>query len=255
MPTPFQMQFDLGLRDINPITVGERSLRPGTCVKPPLFNATTIFLTHRGEGAFQTARGTYAVREGEAFLALPGEEITCLADGGGVWEYAWVGFNGKLAYRFSSLGAVFTPTDQMLRHLHDLRSATVAVGLYLTADLLALYAKLPDGGQGNEMIQKVLDAVKESYMQNLSVQSLALQFQTNGKRLSHGIKERTGMPLRAYITAVRIEHAKKLLEQGVKTTEVSARCGFNSPSNFHKTFTDRCGMTPMRWSRMYAIKK
>lgn len=54
-----------------------------------------------------------------------------------------------------------------------------------------------------------------------------------------------------FVNRYRIEEAKKLKMQhpDMKLSDISARCGYSSPSVFSRTFTAITGVTPSEWSR------
>lgn len=250
MPALFQMKLDLGLEDLNPIVVGEQTLHPASCFRPPMFNATVIYLCRRGCGVFSGNRGDHSVKAGEAFVVLPGEQAVCRAEKGSEWEYAWVGFNGKMACRFSALPPVFTPPPGTLQHLSNSREFSLSIGLFLVGDLLKLYAKLLDKQyQQCEPVQSALDYVEENYMRKIRVDTLSRNIGIEAKYLSTKVKAQIGMSLRSYITQTRIKHAKEYLRQGLGASEISRLCGFSGPSNFNKLFKAHCGMTPLQWMR------
>ena len=52
-----------------------------------------------------------------------------------------------------------------------------------------------------------------------------------------------------YLTAVRVEKAKKLLEEGVSVTEACFAVGFDSLGSFTGLFKRRAGVTPSEYQR------
>jgi AraC-like DNA-binding protein len=58
-----------------------------------------------------------------------------------------------------------------------------------------------------------------------------------------------------YLTHVRIERAKKLLEQGVSVTEACFAVGFDSLASFTSLFKRRVGVTPSEYQRRQLERK
>lgn len=52
-----------------------------------------------------------------------------------------------------------------------------------------------------------------------------------------------------YLTTVRIEKAKELLETGTSVTEACFSVGFDSPGSFTRLFKRRAGLTPSEYRR------
>jgi AraC-like DNA-binding protein len=58
-----------------------------------------------------------------------------------------------------------------------------------------------------------------------------------------------------YLTHVRIEHAKELLEQDVSVTEACFAVGFDSLGSFTSLFKRRAGVTPSEYQRQQLERK
>jgi AraC-like DNA-binding protein len=58
-----------------------------------------------------------------------------------------------------------------------------------------------------------------------------------------------------YLTHVRIERAKELLEQGVSVTEACFAVGFDGPASFASLFKRRAGVTPSEYRRRQLERK
>lgn len=250
MSAPFQMLLDLGLDDLNPIMVGEHCVLPDLHVEPLLFNSVVIHHVRHGHGTLYSRGDSHPVGPGQAFIILPGETASYKADHDDPWEYAWIGFTGKLAYRFSVLPPVFTLPEGAFPHMHDLRNATSAIGYLLASDLFSLYANLLDPQhQERDFAQLIIEHIDKNYMQKLTVENFAQRFNMDRRYLSQQFKAKTGTSIRSYLTQVRMEHAAELLSDGFGTREASILCGFGNTSNFHKMFTAHYGMTPLQWKQ------
>lgn len=73
----------------------------------------------------------------------------------------------------------------------------------------------------------------------------------NRTYLSQFIHREYGCTFYQFVNRYRIEEAQRLkLEQpDIKIGEVSARCGFSSPTVFTRTFTTITGLTPRQWGK------
>lgn len=250
MAAPFQLLFDLGLEDLNPIMVGEHAQLPDRRVDPLLFNSVVIHQVRRGWGTLYSRGAEHRVGPGQAFIILPGENASYCSDHNDPWEYAWIGFTGKLAYRFSALPPVFTLPEGSFPNMYDLRSATSSIGFLLASDLFTLYAKLLDPQyQERDFVQLIMEHIEKNYMQKLTVENFARRFNMDRRYLSQQFKAKQGVSIRTYLTQVRMAKAKEFLDEGYSTRETSALCGFGNTSNFHKMFTSYYGMTPLQWKQ------
>ncbi|MDR1901595.1 MAG: AraC family transcriptional regulator [Treponema sp.] len=65
-------------------------------------------------------------------------------------------------------------------------------------------------------------------------------------------KKKTGMTFVEYIHSVRINNAKKLLQQTrMYVDDICYECGFNTVSFFNRKFREQTGMTPIQYRQNY----
>ena len=131
--------------------------------------------------------------------------------------------------------------------------------LGIKADILRLYFALYAGGlvsrnAAGEHRQDTRMAVSR-YIQDhcaepLSLQTLGRQFHMSPKYFSSWFQKHFFRTFTDYLTAVRLEQAKKLLLDTDADIELIAqRSGFSSGNYFIRTFRRATGMTPGRYRR------
>jgi AraC-like DNA-binding protein len=72
----------------------------------------------------------------------------------------------------------------------------------------------------------------------------------NRTYLSQFIHAEYGCTFYQFVNRYRIEEAKRLKSEypELRAQDVSARCGFSSPTVFSRTFTEMVGVSPREWS-------
>ncbi len=97
-----------------------------------------------------------------------------------------------------------------------------------------------------DFIQKLLNYINDNISDpNLSVEELAAQLFLSRSQLYRKIKAITGQTVNEFIRKIRLERAKKILENG--SSNISEACfsvGFSSPSYFSKCFKAHFGVLP-----------
>lgn len=92
---------------------------------------------------------------------------------------------------------------------------------------------------------EVMDYVKENYKNpDLNISITALHFGITPSYLSSLFKEQTGQNLLEYINHIRIEQAKKLLEEDYNLAEICDQTGFRSSGGLIRVFKKETGVTP-----------
>lgn len=62
-----------------------------------------------------------------------------------------------------------------------------------------------------------------------------------------------GMSPHKYILSLRIEKAKRLLQNGKSVSETAAECGFSSQYYFSSAFKKKCGFSPTEYVKIHGI--
>ncbi|HUX12129.1 MAG TPA: response regulator [Spirochaetia bacterium] len=97
-------------------------------------------------------------------------------------------------------------------------------------------------------VTRTSDYIETHFAEDLSLELLASLTGHSVYHLSRLFKQHTGVNLVEFMTAVRIRHARALLDGGNLTIkEISARTGFSDPAYFARVFHRIEGTTPTRY--------
>ncbi|MBQ8509503.1 MAG: helix-turn-helix domain-containing protein [Clostridia bacterium] len=106
-----------------------------------------------------------------------------------------------------------------------------------------------DGGvAAGETMRRVILWLHRHYTENVTLPGLAAELHLNPNYLSRLFHEATGQTFKQYLTALRLRHACRLLantEQSV--TEICYACGFDSYSNFSRSFRRTYHVSPTQF--------
>lgn len=114
--------------------------------------------------------------------------------------------------------------------------------LHLSDSLIEEMKKRSDSNE----IEEILTFIDENYTDyNLSVQSLADEFSMSYSNFSHFFKNNTGENFTAYVTNLRMQKAKELLQETDEPIRIIAeRVGYANANSFTRTFKRVMKMTP-----------
>lgn len=101
-------------------------------------------------------------------------------------------------------------------------------------------------GSGEKLIDEVIEYIQENYSENwLGLSSIADQFNVTPQYLSSLFKKCRGENLKDYISKIRVEKAKELLESTDLTiTEIAERLGYANDMGITRIFKKHEGITP-----------
>ena len=101
-----------------------------------------------------------------------------------------------------------------------------------------------------QVIQKIKDYVKEHVGEDLSLTTVARQTNLSTNYLSNLFRTETSQKYSDYVTNVRIEKAKQLLQDSeLMVYEVAEICGYNSTKHFISVFKKHTGMAPLQYRK------
>jgi transcriptional regulator GlxA family with amidase domain len=113
-----------------------------------------------------------------------------------------------------------------------------------------LSAALSAQAQSSDRIGELLTWIVEHPNAPLSTSVLADRLDTSERTLTRRFREQTRMTPMEFVAAVRIDHARALLEQtDWPIDRIAARCGFGSIDALQRAFSRRLKSTPREYRR------
>lgn len=235
-------------KDLNPVILGREECKPGKSYGPAIRNYTLIHYVERGRGRLVKNGEVYPVKEGEAFIILPGEVTYYAADRDDPWVYRWIGFDGALGEKYRELPPVITVSDDIFPNLPRGEEYSKVAEYLLAGQLFTMTAELFAAGKHrNHYVRQVKNYIKSSYMLQIKIEQIADDLSIDRRYLSRIFKERTGQTIQEYLISVRMEEARRHLSEGRGVAETAALCGYADVCNFSKMFKRVCGVSPARW--------
>lgn len=109
----------------------------------------------------------------------------------------------------------------------------------------ALEEKATDDSQE---IQKIKRLVEKEYMKDINLGYVAERVHLAPAYVSYIFKRETGQTLIKYITEIRMERARLLLEEDkLKIVQIARACGYENQSYFNRAFKNYFGRTPKQY--------
>ena len=105
-------------------------------------------------------------------------------------------------------------------------------------------------GRQNKKIQLVLSYIDSHLTQKLTIPIIARDCFLSPDYLMHLFKSETGLSLGHYITAKRLQKARRLIAEGRALTAVCYDCGFTNYSTFYRAWKKQYDLSPKRGSEL-----
>lgn len=99
-------------------------------------------------------------------------------------------------------------------------------------------------------IDNIISEIREHYMEDISLTSLAAKYNLSMARLSEMIKEALQVNFSDYIASLRIQRAKELLrDESISIQEIAEIVGYNDYFYFTKVFKKVEGISPSKYRK------
>ena len=100
-------------------------------------------------------------------------------------------------------------------------------------------------------LSPITDYVEKNFNTKIKIDEIAKTTNYNKYTLCNHFKKVTGQTLIDFISFVRLQKAKEMLENSQKTiSEIAYDCGFSSIQYFNKFFKSKVGCTPSKFKRL-----
>ena len=243
----YVIECGLDFNDISPIFVGEHDCDGGHCFGPYVREYYLIHFCTSGCGILRDKNGVHKIYEGEHFIIRPGEKTIYTADEKTPWSYCWIAFSGKSADIFASALSVYKTPEGMGERISELiKQGISSPEIYVSLIYELIYRlslKRIDVATDDKLYQ-IRQYIQYNYMENLRVSSLAHSFGFERSYLYRIFKNRYGVGVKEYITEVRMEFARKFLNDGYTVGESAHLVGYEDEFNFSKSFKNHYGISP-----------
>jgi AraC-like DNA-binding protein len=174
-----------------------------------------------------------------------------------------IGFNGTphfatALYDDAVLFAQFRQFHLALEQpLNQLERETCLVAVL--AQLVARHAQQPNSAphipSHSAAVQIARDYLHAHYAEDISLEALAQAVYLSPFHLSRQFSGQFGLPPHAYLTQIRIHHARQLLRMGVSPAEVALSTGFAHQSHLTSVFKRVLGWTPGQYAHSYPSRQ
>ena len=156
----------------------------------------------------------------------------------------------------------YHPTEEMIRIVEDLYenySKKLSKGskklFHLLNVILCDVAEYGEMLNGQELcvgpaIAQAITIMLSDISQGYTLSDIARECGFSATYFSNLFHKEMGKPFKAWLNETRIEHAKGLLlESDLPILEICYECGYNTPSQFIRTFKKELGVSPSKYRK------
>ncbi|MGW6706299.1 GlxA family transcriptional regulator [Streptomyces sp. NPDC054956] len=106
-----------------------------------------------------------------------------------------------------------------------------------------------------EPLKEVQHWITEHPGEDLSVEALAARAALSPRHFARAFQAETGVTPGRYVERVRVEHARRLLEEGGEgVAQISRACGYGTPEALRRAFVKTLGQSPAEYRRRFGAQ-
>ena len=120
-------------------------------------------------------------------------------------------------------------------------------------DLQTPYARfIPPRDHGDALVIKAQEWMERHQTETVDYERLAGKFRMSRRSLERRFKRATGITPLRYLQQLRVESAKRMLEEGAQTfNEITYQVGYEDISFFRKVFVRLTGLRPKEYQQRF----
>lgn len=219
----------------------------------------------------------YNISDGDLILFNPLDNHTCEQIDGKTLDYRCINIKQEIMRKtvMEITGAEYLPRFiepvayrsehiSLLRELHEMIMEEredfekEEVFYFLIKQLIEKYAE-PESSREPELMDEEIEAVceflEQNYAEHITLDELARMANRNKYSLLRAFTKFKGITPYRYLETVRVNQAKKLLEQGKEPIDAAIQTGFTDQSHFTKFFKEFIGLTPGQYRDIFIEEK
>ena len=107
----------------------------------------------------------------------------------------------------------------------------------------------------NRQIQSLCQYMEEHFAENVTLDELLSMTDFGKSYLLRSFTRQTGVSPYRYLQTIRLDKAKRFLEEGIEPIDAAGMAGFSDQSHFTHFFKEFIGLTPKQYQRIFQDKE
>lgn len=137
---------------------------------------------------------------------------------------------------------------EMLQRLKDLLE--IQSKEEINSDFMKVVCEKLNLDRKDDFSVRVCKICIENLEEKITMEQLSEQMNLSKDYFGKMVKQHFGMPFKEVMNIMKIEYAKKMIqEENLKTYEISQLLGYSSPDYFTKIFKQYAGITPSQFKK------
>ncbi|AIQ65496.1 AraC family transcriptional regulator [Paenibacillus stellifer] len=232
-----------------------------------------IGFIEKGQRLLSCKNKEYTIEPGDLLLFNPRDNHACEQIDGQTLDYRCINIQPEIMSKaiceitgkeylpyFTSQVVFHSDLVVVLRELHQMLMEEESdfrkeeIFFFLLEQLVEEYTEqaVPAGNTEQSMeARAICDFLENHYMENITLNDLCKLTGLSKYYLLRSFTKQKGISPYSYLETIRIDKAKKMLEQGILPIDVALQTGFTDQSHFSNFFKKFIGLTPKQYMNIF----
>lgn len=165
--------------------------------------------------------------------------------------------DGKLCFvDTTTRPEIINATRELIEAKNRANSIFTQGKIYELIGLIFEHSDLNNKSTSSIKMQQILEYIQNHYLEDISAKNICVEFGYTESHLCRMFKKHTGLTISKFVQTLRIENAKKLLQEtDMDINQISEACGFLDFSYFCRCFRGFVRYTPSNFRKKMKAEK
>ena len=235
--------------------------------KPHINDALEVYVLIEGDVSFSVEASRYDLLPGDVIITKPNEIHNCILNSNSLHKHLCFWFDTSCSFIFEpflkhELGHnnLIRPDDEAKNRLNTIYGEIIKASdesdihkqFYLSLEMLHILkqftnssaAKLP-----SPLLSRIIADMNLNFRNIHSLDYFTVKYYVSQSTLNRLFKDFINTTPKTYLETKKLSHSRMLLLAGKSVSEASLESGFDTSSNYIRTFKRRFGITPKQYTR------
>ena len=234
---------------------------------PHINDALEIYVLIEGDASFAVEASRYELSPGDVIITKPNEIHNCILNSSSVHKHLCFWFDTSTPFIFDSFlkhelgcGNLIRPSDAAQEKLNIIYDEIIAASdegdihkqFYLCLEMLHILKEFTNS-EGNAkpptpIMREIISDMNQNFKKIRNLDYFTAKYYLSPSTLNRLFKSYIKTTPKTYLETKKLSFSRMLLMSGKSVAEAARESGFDTPTNYIRTFRRRFGITPKQYA-------
>lgn len=235
--------------------------------KPHINDALEVYVLLEGDVSFAVEASRYELLPGDVIITKPNEIHHCILNSKSVHKHLCFWFDTSTSFVFDAFlkhelgcGNLIRPTDKARERLNFIYKEIINASsendihkqFYLSLEMLHILKNfIVDAGEAelpSTVMQEIISDMNQNFKKIRNLDYFTAKYYLSPSTLNRLFKSYIKTTPKTYLETKKLSFSRMMLMAGKSVSDVARESGFDTPTNYIRTFKRRFGITPKQYA-------